>query len=65
MFEGLGLEQHWRPPWLLLKLLMPPKKTKITMDKVGPSVAIAVATVVIAAARNDAAIAMEPPASQP
>jgi hypothetical protein len=49
VFEGLGLEQHWHPPWLLLKLIMPPKKLKISTDKVGPSTAAAIATATEAA----------------
>jgi hypothetical protein len=51
--------------WLLLELVMPPKKPKISIDKVGPSAAVAIATEVEAAMRNDAATAMEPPALQP
>jgi hypothetical protein len=35
--------------WLLLELVMPPKKPKISTFKVGPSAAIAVATEVEAA----------------
>jgi hypothetical protein len=51
--------------WLLLELVMPPKKPKISTDKAGPSAAIAIATEVEVALRNDAATAMEPPAPQP
>jgi hypothetical protein len=65
VFEGLGLEQHWHPPWLLLELIMPPKKSKISMDKAGPSMAATVATAVEAAVRNDATTATKPPALQP
>jgi len=49
MFDGLGLEQHWRPPWLLLELIMAPKKPKLPTDKAVPSVAIAVAAAAEAA----------------
>jgi len=40
--EGLGLDQHWRPLWLLLELIMAPKKQK--MDKAGISAAVTVAS---------------------
>ena len=65
VFEGLGLEEHWRPPWLLLELIMPPKKPKISMDKAGLSMAVAVAATAEAATQNDVAIATKPPAPQP
>jgi hypothetical protein len=43
VFEGLGLEQQWHPPWLLLELIMTPKKSKISTDMAEPSAAATVA----------------------
>jgi hypothetical protein len=60
MFEGLGLEQHWHPPWLSLKLIMPPKNKapKLPTDKAGASKA---ADVIAASADSEAAPALEEP----
>ena len=44
MFEGLSLEQHWRPPWLLPKLVMPRKGAKLPSNKAEASKVAAVTT---------------------
>jgi hypothetical protein len=44
---------------------MPPKKTKITVDKAGPSAVVAAMVTTDAAARNNAAITTEPSTPQP
>ena len=61
VFEGLGIEQHWHPPWLLLELIMAPKKLNLPTDKAGPSAATAIVAAAKTATQNDATTAMEPP----
>jgi hypothetical protein len=46
VFEGLGLEQLWRPPWLLIKLTMAGRKgTKSMSEMAEASKATAVAAI--------------------
>jgi hypothetical protein len=64
VFEGLGLEQHWHPPWLSLDLIMPPKNkaSKPPADKVEASKAVVFAAVEMAA--RDGTATAEPLAPQ-
>ena len=64
MFEGLGLEQHWRPPWLSLELVMAPKNkaSKLLADRAEASKAAAFAAA--GTVMQDSAATAEPPAPQ-
>jgi hypothetical protein len=63
VFEGFGLEQHWHPLWLSLKLIMPAKNKapKPLADRVKASEAVAFVATEIAT--RDGTVMMESLAS--
>ena len=72
VFEGHGLEQHWRPLWLSLELIMPLKNKapKPPTDRAEPprattAVTAEIATLNGAVAAAAAAASVEPPVPQP
>jgi hypothetical protein len=64
VFEGFGLEQHWRPLWLSLELIMPAKNKalKPPADRAKASKATAFAATEIAT--RDGTVTTESLASQ-